>query len=552
MASYALSRLTNSQHYVWVDSSGNRHFINQLQGPVASELSFLIDGEEQRQIYSIPTIQNIDYSQTVNLPTHPTLVGGFKTQFTKSNPATVTFDIILKEDLFINYDVLSASGTVSVKTLTIDEVKEIWEQDEVSMDEVLADSKYFTVKELIDVLESLKDNRRVFTLTTNTDLDDLLDNLVIDSMSYGFASDARYITSCTISAVRVQFQDLEYVDVDEAYLNNILVQTEPLSSENTITYLENVYIDGASKFAKWTLIDRNMYNEMSTLIRGEFGNIPEYYWKSQIVDMKVDGSATYTFDLSFESNSGINSNIMRQNEDVSYTCNFGRFRVRTTYRSDDAPFEPLLLSNSLDVLTATPSPTLNKIPGLIKAGIYLYDVGDIYSMLATYDWVLPNGYSISDEPKVFRLKALNAIYGAPKHMSNSFEKASIAQYKMELYGFKINKSYSYQVEYLDSVTRQWLPVRNTAPITTVWGSPQLEFFTYDTRMTLDTSASASLLDNKSKEGIDNYWDDLLGTTRTAEITIAVLGLGTQVEVFIFSPYVLTVKNVKSIISEETE
>jgi hypothetical protein len=537
---------TSSERQIWTDSSGVSHLIHQLSGPTKSELSFLLD-DDTREYYSIPTIQNIDYSQNVNIPTHPTLIGSFKTQFTKSNPATLSFDIILKEDLFINYDDLSRKGAVNTKGLTVAEMMALWEEDSVSMDEVVADTEYFTVKELVSVLEGLKNDRRVFTLTTSTDLDELLDNLVIESIAYNFNAEAREITTCSINATRVQFQDLEYTDVDEAFLNSILIKADPLSSETTLALLKNVYIDGADKFSKWDITDllnRNIYNEMSVVLSGQFGNIPEYYWNGGIVDMKVDGSSTYTFDLSFSSQAGISTSILRRDQDIEYSCGFGRFRIITNYRTEDATYEPLIFDNVPWIFAKT---NLYK-----NAGVYLYDVADIYSMLATYDWLLPSGYNISDEPKTFKLKALNAIFDAATHDGIDLDKTTIAKHNNYLYGFRINKSYSYQVEYLDPTTRQWTNASDVRSVVNVWGSPQLEFFTYNTRMTLDTTTVAALIDNKSKESIDNYWNSLLSSERSTSITIGVLTVGTQMEVFVFDPTVLTVKNVKSIVDEGSD
>lgn len=537
---------TSSERQIWTDSSGVSHLIHQLSGPTKSQLSFLLD-DDTRKYYDIPTIQNIDYSQNINIPTHPTLIGSFKTQFTKSNPATLSFDIILKEDLFINYNALSNSNAVTTKSLTVEEVMVLWEQDSVSMDEVVADTEYFTVKELVSVLEELKNDRRVFTLTTSTDLDELLDNLVIESIAYNFSAESREITTCSINATRVQFQDLEYVDVNEAFLNNLLIEADPLSTESTIALLKNVYVDGADKFSRWDIVDilnRNIYNEMSIVLSGEFGNIPGYYWNGGIVDMKVDGSSTYTFDLSFGSQAGISTSILRRNEDIEYTCGFGRFRIITDYRTEDAAYEPLIFDNIPWIFVET---------NLCKnVGVYLWDVADIYSMLATYDWLMPDGYSITDEPKIFKMKALNAILDAPTHDGTDLDKTTIAKHNNYLYGFKISKSYSYQVEYLDPTTRQWTNASDVRSVVNVWGSPQLEFFTYKTRMTLDTSSIITLIDSKSKESIDNYWDSLLSSQRTTDITVAVLTLGTLMEVFVFDPAILTVKNVSSTVDEGSE
>lgn len=538
--------INNSERKIWTDSSGVSHLVQQLSGPTQSELSFLLD-DNTRKYYSISTIQNIDYSQNINIPTHPTLIGSFKTQFTKSNPATVSFEIILKEDLFINYDNLSRRGAFTTKSVTVEEMMVLWEEDDVSMDEIVSDTDYFTVKELVSVLELLKNERRVFTLTTSTDLDELLDNLVIESIAYNFSAEAREITTCSINATRVQFQDLEYTDVDEAFINNILIQAEPLSSESTIALLKNVYIDGADKFSKWDITDilnRNIYNEMSVVLSGQFGNIPEYYWNGGIVDMKVDGSSTYTFDISFSSQAGISTSILRRNEDIEYSCEFGRFRIITSYRTEDAEYEPLIFDNVPWIFTNT-----NRFK---NAGVYLYDVADIYSMVATYDWLLPSGYNISDEPKTFKLKALNAIFDAPTHDGTDLDKTTIAKHYNYLYGFRINKSYSYRVEYLNPTTNQWTNASEVRSVVNVWGSPQLEFFTYETRMALDTTAVTALIDNKSKESIDNYWDSLLSSKRNTNITIGVLTVGTLMEVFVFDPTVLTVKNVTSIVEEGSD
>ena len=117
------SRLGGSA-YVWTDKRGRNHIVDLGTRVANSEISFL-DDANQRSYYSIPTIQNVSFNQSVTLPSHPTLDNTYIQQFAKDNPPKINFDMILAEELFTNFDVLSDDGSIEQRDLTTDEIDEL-------------------------------------------------------------------------------------------------------------------------------------------------------------------------------------------------------------------------------------------------------------------------------------------------------------------------------------------------------------------------------------------------------------------------------------------
>lgn len=233
--------------YVWTDKRGGAHIIELGTRIANSEISF-VDDTNQRLYYSIPTIQNLEYTQAMTLPSHPTLDGSYIQQLAKEEVGKLTFDLILAESMFTNFDSLTDDGTVEQRDLTTDEFIELQENENISIDEILTDTGMYTVKDLITILEDLKNNSRVFTITTNSPMNDLLDNLVVTNISYVHDKESRYVVACSIEAHRVHFGKITYATLTSAEVAGLMTEADATADASPIIAPAELMADGDEKF----------------------------------------------------------------------------------------------------------------------------------------------------------------------------------------------------------------------------------------------------------------------------------------------------------------
>ena len=331
--------------YVWTDKRGGNHIIDLGTRVVNSELSFL-DDNNNRVYYSIPTIQNIHVSEDVTLPTHPTLDNSYIQQFSKENPPRVTFDIILAEELFTNFDVISESGDIEQRDLTTEEFISIHSNEDVSIDDILNDTGMYSVKDLIAIFSDIKSNRRVFTLTTNLQINDLLNNLVIKSIAYVVDKDSRYIVACTIEAEVVHFAQITYARLDAEEVNGLMVNSSDGTAANNEVYANySLGIDGDTAFSDTKLekLENFIFNKEAD-IHVRFGDAMdeyctrnnltypfEYYIMSDEIDRNKANGVNMVYGFRFPSDIGVNITGQTQSSSKTAAYEFYTYKIKFAF-----------------------------------------------------------------------------------------------------------------------------------------------------------------------------------------------------------------------------
>lgn len=307
--------------YVWTDKRGGAHIIDLGTRVANSEISF-IDDDNTRRYYTIPTIQNLNYSQSMSLPSHPTLGKTYLQQLTKEESGKLTFDIILADSLFTNFDVIDQNGNIEQRDLTEDEFIEIQSNENISIDEILNDTGVYTTKDLITIFEDMKNNSRVFTITTNSPMNDLLDNLVITSITYVHDKESRYIVACSIEAQRVHFAEIKYTTLTSAEVAGLMTEPAIDSTNNPIIAPASLENDGDQAFQYEFMgsnflgdVVANLWDNPKDLHK-KFGealtswakkqglSLPESYIKSQEINRKT-AAESYMFSFQFPSAYGM-------------------------------------------------------------------------------------------------------------------------------------------------------------------------------------------------------------------------------------------------------
>ena len=335
------SRLGGSA-YIWKDKRGGNHIIDLGTRVVNSELSYL-DDNNTRVYYSIPTIQNVSVQQNVTLPSHPTLDNSYIQQFAKENPAKINFDMILAEELFTNFDVLAEDGSVEQRDLTTDEFIELQENEDVSIDEILDDTGMYSVKDLIGIFEDIRSNRRVFTLTTNLQMNDLLDNLVISSISYVADKESRSVVACSIEAERVHFAQITYATLDAEEVNGLMLNSEDSALASDEIYADyTLGADGDFAFSDTGLeAFTNFLLNKESDIHVRFGDAMTEYCKknnlttpvplyilTQEIDRNETDSSNLVYSFRFPSDFGINITGETQSKDRGAAYEFYTYKIK--------------------------------------------------------------------------------------------------------------------------------------------------------------------------------------------------------------------------------
>jgi hypothetical protein len=230
------------------DDDNVLHKIQRNGGPAITELSYEDeDGDLHR--FTIPTVQNIQFSQKRTVTSRNTIRGESRSQFGNISPASISFDIKMNENLFNGLEELIVGNEIVVRRLTTEEATQVAESDTVDISEfVEGNGTSFTIEQFIQALEYIKNNNRIFTLTTSSPLDTYLDNLAMTNLSLSHDKDSREIVNCSIQAKIVKFSDIGWDIIDSTELAGLSFTSEATDDTDTTLWYDSVQTDGQIRF----------------------------------------------------------------------------------------------------------------------------------------------------------------------------------------------------------------------------------------------------------------------------------------------------------------
>lgn len=588
------SRLGGSA-YIWTDKRGGNHIVDLGTRVPNSELSFL-DDNNTRVYYSIPTIQNVSVTQDVTLPTHPTLDNSYIQQFAKENPARVNFDIILAEELFTNFDVLSDDGSIEQRDLTTDEFIEIQENEDVSVEDILDETGMYSVKDLIAIFEDIKNSRRVFMLTTNLQMNDLLDNLVIKSISYVADKESRSVVACSIEAERVHFAQITYETLDAEEVNGLMVNSgEGSEATNDIYANYTLGDDGDQAFNDdfFTKVGNFVLNKEADL-HVKFGQaikdycgknnmaFPVHYIMTEEIDRNRINDANLIYSFRFPSDIGINTTGGMQTQQgfaayEFYTneikLSFGgksEIKIEAIYRevnttigmdsldTVDAHIESIPLLGTVYSSARATGKVVNSVSNLFsdELGAPEFKNGAIDRETGLYDLVESYGFLGIDYNTEKRLKykdcnskidAAGRDYRSAKENIGILTSGQLTVKRLPsdttgygmIQGYKCHKRFpALELSYRTSSDTYGnkIPVYQSAEIDWKFGSFEIPWYI--------SAGSQSIADNRNS--IISYWksDKMLNTTQqTITVHYGVLFVGAKLIVIFFNSNVMNDRTV---------
>lgn len=584
------SRLGGSA-YVWTDKRGRNHIVDLGTRVANSEISFL-DDANQRSYYSIPTIQNVSFNQSVTLPSHPTLDNTYIQQFAKDNPPKINFDMILAEELFTNFDVLSDDGSIEQRDLTTEEIDELTSNADVSIDDVLDENGMYSVKELISIFEDIKNNRRVFTLTTNLEINDLLDNLVIVSISYVVDKESRSVVACSIEAERVNFAQITYTTMDAAEVNGLMVNSGEGSAATNDIYADyTLGDDGDQVFDDdfFTKVENYVLNREADL-HARFGQaikdycnknnmeFPVHYIMTQEIDRNQISDANLVYSFRFPSDIGINLTGETQSQQRGAAYEFYTNPIKLSFggksemKIEDV-YKELYTTTGVDVIDtigegARSIPLYNVFSGQFLGGNRTNVVsnddeapdfvnGSVDRETGLYDLVESYGFlnvTYNTEKRLKYKDCNSAIDAAERVRYNSTENVDAipagafaviynTTYQIGRYGriqgYKCHKRFpalqlSYQTS--DNAYGNSIPVPQSAEIDWKFGSFKIPWNIH--------AGFQSIADNR--QNIINYWNTkiLNNSESTISVHYGVLFVGAKLIVVFFNSNVMNDRTVR--------
>ncbi|NOR85308.1 hypothetical protein GQ473_04260, partial [archaeon] len=260
-----------------------------------------VDSDIKKQVV-IPTIQDISITDTNTVLSKPTITGQTVSQTSTRKPTAVTINILLQTDQS-TYTYL--------------------EQE-------------FTTKELLNDLRALSDSTLIFDLiTTNTDLNNSLSDLVILSKSFSQSATRRNSIVCTLNCTEIRFAEIGWNLIPKVEVLGVDVTTEE-DIEQIIPLTMDMQIDGESKFeySKYlTFLNLNppsITGEFVTSKRG-WSDIPPYYLALNTPIDLTNTETTYLIDTSFKLavwGEYIDNEIGTKGEQIVDYANFGTIRIR--------------------------------------------------------------------------------------------------------------------------------------------------------------------------------------------------------------------------------
>ena len=579
------SRLGGSA-YIWTDKRGGNHIVDLGTRVPNSELSFL-DDNNTRVYYSIPTIQNVSVTQDVTLPTHPTLDNSYIQQFAKENPARVNFDIILAEELFTNFDVLSDDGSIEQRDLTTDEFIEIQENEDVSVEDILDETGMYSVKDLIAIFEDIKNSRRVFMLTTNLQMNDLLDNLVIKSISYVADKESRSVVACSIEAERVHFAQITYETLDAEEVNGLMVNSgEGSEATNDIYANYTLGDDGDQAFNDnfFTKVGNYVLNKEADL-HVRFGQaikdycnkknmvFPVHYIMTDEIDRNQINDANLIYSFRFPSDIGINMTGGMQTQQGFAAYEFYTNEIKLSFGGKSETKLEGIYKEAYTTITMDVADTLDAyMPIYNRLGSYMisaknaltnddedtpaFNNGEydretgLYDLVETYGFL---GITYNTEKRL-KYKDCNSKIDAAERIR--FDTSKTVELPSGALGVKYNHVYSsgdvgviqgykchkrfpaLELSYRTSSDTYGnkIPVYQSAEIDWKFGSFEIPWYI--------SAGSQSIADNRNS--IISYWksDRMLNTTKqTITVHYGVLFVGAKLIVIFFNSNVMNDRTV---------
>lgn len=259
------------------------------------------DSDTKKQVV-IPTIQDISITDTNTVLSKPTITGQTVSQTSTRKPTTVTINILLQTDQS-TYTYLGQE---------------------------------FTTKELLNDLRALSDSTLIFDLiTTNTNLNNSLSDLVILSKSFSQSATRRNSIVCTLNCTEIRFAEIGWNLIPKAEVLGVDVTTEE-DIEQIIPLTMDIQIDGESKFEyskHLTFLNLNppsITGEFITSKRG-WSDIPPYYLALNVPIDLTNTETTYLIDTSFKLaiwGEYVDNEIGIKGEQIVDYANFGTIRIK--------------------------------------------------------------------------------------------------------------------------------------------------------------------------------------------------------------------------------
>jgi hypothetical protein len=206
-------------------------------GPAISELTYSTESG-RTYTFVIPTIQNIKFSQARNVTSRNTIKGEYRNQFGREQPANISFDIVMNNDLFLNIKQYLVDGDL-VRTTVGDpeELADIARRSVVDITDITSgDENSYTIKQLITALRDIQMKGMRFKLTTSSPLDELLDELVITNVTFNHTADSREVVSCTVTATNVKLIEDKYTEANKI---DILGMSVSATDDDAVAISEN-------------------------------------------------------------------------------------------------------------------------------------------------------------------------------------------------------------------------------------------------------------------------------------------------------------------------
>ena len=457
---------------------------------------------------------------------------------------------------------------------------------------MLDENGMYSVKELISIFEDIKNNRRVFTLTTNLEINDLLDNLVIVSISYVVDKESRSVVACSIEAERVNFAQITYTTMDAAEVNGLMVNSgEGGAAKNDIYADYTLGDDGDQVFDDdfFTKVENYVLNREADL-HARFGQaikdycnknnmeFPVHYIMTQEIDRNQISDANLVYSFRFPSDIGINLTGETQSQQRGAAYEFYTNPIKLSFggKSEmkiESIYREVNTTIGLDVID-TVDEVKNSIPvygtllnsrndsiigemldddsvgapdfenGRVDRETGLYDLVESYGFLnVTYNTEKRLKYkdcnsSIDAAERVYykakdNIEAIPAGAFAVKHLPSN-----TTGYGM-IHGYKCHKRFpalqlSYQTS--DNAYGNSIPVPQSAEIDWKFGSFKIPWNIH--------AGFQSIADNR--QNIINYWNTkiLNSSESTISVHYGVLFVGAKLIVVFFNSNVMNDRTVR--------
>jgi hypothetical protein len=155
----------------------------------------------------------------------------------------------MNENLFNGLEELIVGNEIIVRKLTTEEATQAAESTTVDISDFVEGSETsFTIEQFIQALEYIKNNNRIFTLTTSSPIDTYLDNLAMTNLSLTHDKNSREVVNCSIQAKIIKFTDIGWDIIDSTELAGLTFTSETSDDTDTTLWYDTVQTDGQIRF----------------------------------------------------------------------------------------------------------------------------------------------------------------------------------------------------------------------------------------------------------------------------------------------------------------